>query len=45
MNNHDNKKESNYVVYLDADNLYGWAMSQYLPYKNIRLNQCAEKHK
>ena len=24
-------KPSKYIMYLDADNLYGWVMSQYLP--------------
>ena len=27
---HDSKP-SKYIMYLDADNLYGWVMSQYLP--------------
>ena len=31
LNDHDPTKETSYVVYLDANNLYGWAMSQYLP--------------
>ena len=26
-------------MYLDANNLYGWAMSQYLPYEFKWLNQ------
>lgn len=31
MVNYDSKKPSNFLLYLDANNLYGWAMSQYLP--------------
>ena len=31
MKNHDENKESLYILYLDANNLYGWAMSQKLP--------------
>ena len=27
----DSSKENKYIMYLDANNLYGWAMSQYLP--------------
>ena len=30
------KEESKYITYLDAHNLYGWGMSQKLPYKNFR---------
>ncbi len=37
--NGDVRPDDNYIIYLDANNLYGWAMSQYLPYKNIRLNK------
>jgi hypothetical protein len=29
--NYDKDKESNFIIYLDANNLYGWAMSQSLP--------------
>ena len=32
MKCYDNGKESKYIIVLDANNLYGWAMSQYLPY-------------
>ena len=31
MKEYDEKAPSKYVMYLDASNLYGWAMSQYLP--------------
>ena len=31
MNTHDREKESSFIPYLDANNLYGWAMSQPLP--------------
>ena len=30
MKNYDRNKESSYIQYLDASNLYGWAMSQKL---------------
>ena len=29
---YDNSKSSKFIMYLDANNLYGWSMSQYLPY-------------
>ena len=35
---YDETKESNYIMYLDANNLYGWAMSQHLPYDEIKMN-------
>ena len=31
MKNYGENKESSYIQYLDANNLYGWAMSQKLP--------------
>ena len=30
MESYDSSKESKYITYLNANNLYGWAMSQYL---------------
>ena len=36
MNNHDKNNESSYLEYLDANNLYGWAMSQKLPVGNFK---------
>ena len=32
MENYDSSEESIFLMYLDANNLYGWAMIQYLPY-------------
>ena len=31
MKEYDEKAPSKYIMYLDANNLYGWAVSQYLP--------------
>ena len=31
-----NKKEFSYIKYLDANNLYGWAMSQKLPVNGFK---------
>ena len=36
MKNYDPDKPSSYIPYLDANNLYGWAMSQPLPYANLK---------
>ena len=36
MKDYNKKKPSKYIMYLDANNLYGWAMSQYLPTGGFR---------
>ena len=33
---YDKKAPSKYIMYLDANNLYGWAVSQYLPTGGFR---------
>ena len=36
MKTYDKKAPSKYIMYLDANNSYGWAMSQYLPTGGFR---------
>ena len=36
MNDYDPEKPSTFITYLDKNNLYGWAMSKYLPYGEFR---------
>ena len=52
MKNYDPTKPSIYISYLDMNNLYGWAMSGYLPYggfkwlknvDNFDVNSVSEK--
>ena len=52
MKNYDPKKPSKFITYLDMNNLYGWAMSGYLPYgrfkwlknvDNFDVNSISEK--
>ena len=35
LETHDASKPTNYLMYLDANNLYGWAMSQKMPEKEF----------
>ena len=35
INDYDPKKHSTFTSYLDMINLYGWAMSEYLPYEGF----------
>ena len=53
MKNYHPKKPSKFVTYLDMNNLYGWAMSSYLPYvrfkwlknvDNFDVNSISEKN-
>ena len=36
MKNYDNNKESSYIEYLDANNLYGFALSKKLPINGFK---------
>ena len=36
MKNYNNNEESPYMQYLDANNLYGWAMSKKLPVNGFK---------
>ena len=36
MQSYDVNKRSKFITYLDANNLYGWAMSQYLAYSGFK---------
>jgi len=36
MEHYDPKKPSKYILDLDANNLYGWSMSQSMPYKGFK---------
>ena len=36
MNDYNPKKPSTFKSYLDMNNLYGWAMSEYFPYEGCK---------
>ena len=36
VKNPDNIKKDTFITYFDVNNLYGWAMTQYLPYGNFK---------
>ena len=36
MNDYDPKKQSTFILYLHMNNLYGWAMSEHLPYERFK---------
>ena len=39
MKNYNENEPSKYIMYLDANNLYGWAMSKYLPTGNFKWQE------
>jgi hypothetical protein len=45
MANYDRKKKSKYLPYMDANNLYGWAMNQPLPIKDFKWMNSNELEK
>ena len=36
MIDYGSSEESKFIIYLDANNLYGWKMSQYLPHSGFK---------
>ena len=36
LDSYDPSKENEYIIYLDANNWYGWAMSQSLPVEKFK---------
>ena len=36
MNDYDSNKPSTFITYLDKNHLYGWSMSEYLPYGEFK---------
>ena len=36
ISDYDSKKPSTFITYLDMNNLYGWAMSEYLPFGGFK---------
>ena len=39
---YDPNQPSNYIIYQDANNLYGCSMSEYLPHKDLKFNNKIE---
>ena len=39
LRSYDKNKPSTYIIYLDANNLYGWAMSQPLPFGDYKYEK------
>ena len=43
MSDYDSNKPSIFITYLDKNNLYGWAMSEYLPYSEFEWLKNVDK--
>ena len=43
MNDYDPEKPSTFITYLDKNNLYGWSMSEYLPYEKFEWLENIDK--
>ena len=43
MKNYDPTKENKFIMYLDEKNLYGWRVSQYLPYCKFKWLKSIDK--
>ena len=43
MSDYDSKKPSTFITYLEKNNLYGWAMSEYLPYSEFEWLKNVDK--
>ena len=43
MNNYDPKKQSIFISHLDMNDLYGWSMSEHLPYENFKWLKNVDK--
>ena len=43
MSDYDSNKPSTFITYLDKNNLYGWSMSEYLPYGEFKWLENVDK--
>ena len=43
INDYDSNKPSTFITYLDKNNLYGWSMSEYLPYEKFEWLENIDK--
>ncbi len=43
LSSYDPQEKSNYLLYIDANNLYGWAMMQHLPCGNFKWREVTEE--